>query len=40
MSDRIAVINLWRTEKLGVAEIYHSPCTTFVANFIGHANIL
>src|SRR5678815_3076647 len=41
MSDRIAVINKGRIEQLGsVHEIYHSPRTTFVANFIGHANIL
>ena len=41
MSDRIAVINLGRIEQLGeVDEIYHSPRTTFVANFIGQANIL
>ena len=41
MSDRIAVINLGRIEQLGeVSEIYHSPRTTFVANFIGQANIL
>ncbi len=38
MSDRIAVINLGRIEQLGeVSEIYHSPRTTFVANFIGEA---
>jgi spermidine/putrescine transport system ATP-binding protein len=41
MSDRIAVINNGRIEQLGsVHEIYHSPRTRFVANFIGHANIL
>jgi spermidine/putrescine transport system ATP-binding protein len=41
MSDRIAVINKGRIEQLGdVNAIYHSPRTTFVANFIGHANIL
>ena len=41
MSDRIAVINKGRIEQLGtVDEIYHSPRTTFVANFIGEANIL
>ncbi len=41
MSDRIAVINLGRIEQLGdSSEIYHSPRTTFVANFIGQANIL
>jgi spermidine/putrescine transport system ATP-binding protein len=41
MSDRIAVINKGRIEQLGDAsEIYHQPRTTFVANFIGQANIL
>jgi spermidine/putrescine transport system ATP-binding protein len=41
MSDRIAVVNKGRIEQLGdSAEIYHSPQTTFVANFIGQANIL
>ncbi|HSN96979.1 MAG TPA: ABC transporter ATP-binding protein [Candidatus Nanopelagicales bacterium] len=41
MSDRIAVINRGRIEQLGdVGEIYHRPKTTFVANFIGQANIL
>ncbi|WP_437590048.1 ABC transporter ATP-binding protein [Sorangium sp. So ce1000] len=41
MSDRIAVINKGRIEQLGDAsQIYHRPKTTFVANFIGQANIL
>ena len=41
MSDRIAVVNKGRVEQLGdVNEIYHRPRTTFVANFIGMANIL
>jgi spermidine/putrescine transport system ATP-binding protein len=41
MSDRIAVINKGRVDQLGgVHEIYHQPRTTFVANFIGQANIL
>jgi spermidine/putrescine transport system ATP-binding protein len=41
MSDRIAVINKGRVEQLGdVNAIYHEPRTTFVANFIGEANIL
>jgi spermidine/putrescine transport system ATP-binding protein len=41
MSDRIAVINKGKIEQLGsVHEIYHQPRTTFVANFIGEANIL
>jgi spermidine/putrescine transport system ATP-binding protein len=41
MSDRIAVVNKGRIEQLGESsEIYHAPRTTFVANFIGQANIL
>ncbi|WP_436606473.1 ABC transporter ATP-binding protein [Sorangium sp. So ce1036] len=41
MSDRIAVIHEGRIEQLGDAtQIYHRPRTTFVANFIGQANIL
>ncbi len=41
MSDRIAVVNKGRIEQLGEStEIYHSPQTTFVANFIGQANIV
>ena len=41
MSDRIAVINKGQIEQLGDAsQIYHRPRTTFVANFIGQANIL
>lgn len=41
MSDRIAVVNKGRIEQLGESsQIYHAPETTFVANFIGQANIL
>lgn len=41
MSDRIAIVNRGRIEQLGESsEIYHSPQTSFVANFIGQANIL
>jgi spermidine/putrescine transport system ATP-binding protein len=41
MSDRIAVINQGKIEQLGTSsDIYHKPRTTFVANFIGQANIL
>jgi spermidine/putrescine transport system ATP-binding protein len=41
MSDRIAVVNKGRIEQIGdSAEIYHAPRTSFVANFIGQANIL
>ncbi|MDR3403636.1 MAG: ABC transporter ATP-binding protein [Chthoniobacter sp.] len=41
MSDRIAVVNKGRIEQIGdCAEIYHAPRTSFVASFIGEANIL
>jgi spermidine/putrescine transport system ATP-binding protein len=41
MSDRIAVVNMGRIEQIGdCADIYHSPRTSFVASFIGQANIL
>ncbi|MEQ1862080.1 MAG: ABC transporter ATP-binding protein [Chthoniobacteraceae bacterium] len=41
MSDRIAVMNKGRIEQLAsVDEVYHRPRTSFVAKFIGEANIL
>ena len=41
MSDRIAVMNEGRVEQIGAPqEIYHSPASVFVANFIGIANLL
>jgi len=41
MSDRIAVINRGRIDQLGDAtDIYHSPATSFTADFIGEANLL
>ena len=41
MSDRIAVMNEGRVEQIGSPqEIYHSPASIFVANFIGIANLL
>jgi spermidine/putrescine transport system ATP-binding protein len=41
MSDRIAVMNEGRVEQIGSPEeIYHTPATVFVANFIGVANLL
>ena len=41
MSDRIAVMNEGRVEQIGTPEeIYHTPATVFVANFIGVANLL
>jgi len=40
MSDRIAVFNLGRIEQTGTpGEIYESPRTSFVADFIGGANV-
>jgi spermidine/putrescine transport system ATP-binding protein len=41
MSDRIAVMNEGRVEQIGTPEqIYHSPASVFVANFIGSANLI
>jgi spermidine/putrescine transport system ATP-binding protein len=41
MSDRIAVMNEGRVEQIGTPqEIYHSPSSVFVANFIGVANLV
>lgn len=41
MSDRIFVMNAGRVEQVGTPmEIYDSPATRFVADFIGAANIL
>src|SRR2546429_9298135 len=41
MSDRIAVMNEGRVEQIGTPEeVYHSPTSVFVANFIGVANLL
>ncbi|MGH7538248.1 MAG: ABC transporter ATP-binding protein, partial [Gemmatimonadales bacterium] len=41
MSDRIAVMNEGRVEQIGSPqEIYHSPASVFVANFIGTANLI
>lgn len=40
MSDRIAVFNDGRIEQLGTAvELYESPATPFVANFLGESNV-
>lgn len=40
MSDRIAVFNLGRIEQLATpGEIYEMPKTSFVADFIGGANV-
>ena len=41
MSDRIAVMNEGRVEQIGSpTQIYHTPSSVFVANFIGVANLL
>ena len=41
MSDRIAVINHGRIEQIGpAAEMYRAPATRFVADFLGHANLI
>jgi len=41
MSDRIAVMTQGRVDQIGSpTEIYSSPATTFVAGFIGTANLL
>jgi len=41
MSDRIAIMNRGRIEQVGTpAEVYEAPATTFVARFLGEANIL
>ena len=41
MSDRIAVMNEGRVEQIGSPEeIYHTPSSVFVANFIGTANLI
>jgi ABC-type Fe3+/spermidine/putrescine transport system ATPase subunit len=41
MSDRVAVMNLGRIEQLGAPrEIYDSPTTRFVADFIGETNFI
>jgi len=41
MADTIAVMNAGRIEQLGgPTELYESPNTTFVANFLGQSNLL
>ncbi len=41
LSDRIAVVNAGALEQVGPPrEIYHRPATAFVADFVGHANLL
>ena len=41
MADTIAVMNAGRIEQLGSpAELYESPHTTFVANFLGQSNLV
>jgi spermidine/putrescine transport system ATP-binding protein len=41
MADTIAVMNKGRVEQLGgPAELYETPATVFVANFLGQSNLL
>ncbi|QLH24428.1 ABC transporter ATP-binding protein [Streptomyces sp. Rer75] len=41
MADTVAVMNGGRVEQLGApAELYESPGTTFVANFLGTSNLI
>ena len=41
MADTVAVMNHGRIEQLGSpVELYESPATTFVANFLGQSNLL
>ena len=41
MADTIAVMNAGRIEQLGSpSELYESPHTTFVANFLGQSNLI
>lgn len=41
MSDRIILLNAGRVEQDGPpGELYHRPNSTFVANFVGHSNLL
>ncbi|GHF73835.1 polyamine-transporting ATPase [Streptomyces mashuensis] len=41
MADTVAVMNAGRVEQLGApADLYETPRTTFVANFLGTSNIL
>lgn len=41
MADTVAVMNAGQIEQLGApVELYESPVTTFVANFLGQSNLL
>ena len=41
MADTIAVMNEGKIEQMGTpAELYESPCTAFVANFLGQSNLI
>jgi len=41
IADRIAVMNAGRVVQVGTpAELYHKPCNSFVADFVGDTNLL
>lgn len=41
LADRLVVLNRGRLEQIGTPEeVYHTPATAFVANFMGEANFL
>lgn len=41
MSDRLAVMNAGKIQQIGTPEgIYNNPCSRFVADFIGEANLI
>ncbi len=41
MADTIAVMNMGRIEQIGTpGELYDSPATSFVANFLGQSNLV
>jgi len=41
LSDRVVVVNGGRIEQIGpVVDVYHRPCSAFVADFLGQANLL
>ncbi len=41
MADRIAIMRAGKVEQIGTPdELYHKPCNTFVAGFLGETNVL